>query len=145
MSKGQQFVSAYTREDTEGIPQKGPSLHHSMQRIKVTISGVAKLLHEHKPYKATGSDSIPTLILKVAADGISHSHQFLDTGEVPLERMKANILSLFKNGDRHQPFYYWQVLLTSASCTVPEHILHIQSNLSGSNIFGTMEIRSRHW
>lgn len=65
-----QFVSAYTHDDIESIPQEGPSLHPAMQRIMVTINGVAALLRELKPHKATGPDCIPTFILELAAQEI---------------------------------------------------------------------------
>ena len=49
-----QFVSAYTHEDTESIPHKGPSPYRSMQKIKVNPSGVAKRLRDLKQHKASG-------------------------------------------------------------------------------------------
>ena len=61
-----QFVSAYTHADTESIPHKGSRPYPSMQKIKVNRTGVAKLLRDLKPYKASGPDSIP-----LAADEIS--------------------------------------------------------------------------
>ena len=66
-----QFVSVYTDEDTKSIPHKGPSPYPSMQKLKVNPSGVARLLRDLKPHKASGADSIPTFILKMTADEIS--------------------------------------------------------------------------
>ena len=70
-----QFVSVYTREDIESIPQKGPCPHPAMQRITVTINGVAKIIRELKPHKATGPDCIPTFILKLAAKNFASPRQ----------------------------------------------------------------------
>ena len=126
-----QFVSAYTHEDTEIIPHKGPiySPYPSMQKIKINPSGVAKLLLDLKPHKASGPDSILTFILKVAADEISPVlskivQTSLDTGEVPSDWKKANIVPLFKKGDKHQASNYQPVSLTSVSCKALEHIVH---------------------
>ena len=85
-----QFVSAYTKEDTERLPSKGPSPFSAMRKIIVSPNGVTKLLRDLKPHKASGPDSIPTYILKVAADEISPVltkifQTSLDTGEVPAD------------------------------------------------------------
>ena len=41
-----QFQSEYTQENTSSIPNKGPSPHPSMPRIKIDLNGVIKLLRE---------------------------------------------------------------------------------------------------
>ena len=51
----------------------------------------------------------------------------LDTDEVPSDWKKANIVPLFKKGDKHQVSNYRPVSLTSVSCKVLEYIVH--SNL----------------
>ena len=48
----------------------------------------------------------------------------LDTGEVPADWRKANIMPLFKKGDKHQASNYRPVSLTSVTCKVLEHIIH---------------------
>ena len=65
-----QFVSAYTPEDTQRTSYKEPCPHPAMQKINVTISGIIKLLPElHvKPYKIS---SFPAYILKMATEEIS--------------------------------------------------------------------------
>ena len=148
-----QFVLVYTREDIESIPQKGSSPHTAMQRIMVTINGVAKLLRELNPHKATGPDCIPSFILKLAAEEISPVltkifQRSLDTVEVPLDWRKANIVPLFKKGDRHQASNYRPVSLTSMSCEILEHIVHsnimnfLQHDILCDNIHGFRTRRS---
>ena len=124
-----QFVSAYTKEDIERLPSKGPSPFSAMRKIIVSPNGVTKLLRDLKPHKASGPDSIPTYILKMAADEISPVltkifQTSLDTGEVPADWRKANIVPLFKKGDKHQASNYRPVSLTSVTCKVLEHIVH---------------------
>ena len=58
-----QFQSVYTRDDTDSIPEKGPSPYQPMQDISYNPDGVKKLLKDLKPYKAAGPDGIPTYIL----------------------------------------------------------------------------------
>ena len=47
----QQFQSVYTREDTENIPDKGPSPFSSMNNITINPNGVKKLLKDLRPFK----------------------------------------------------------------------------------------------
>ena len=67
----EQFQSVYTKEDTNNMPDKGPSPLPSMSNITFTAKGIAKLLHNLNSYKAAGPDSISTFILKVAANEIA--------------------------------------------------------------------------
>ena len=96
----EQFHSVYTQEDTGTIPNKGPSPHPSMHDITVNLNGVKKLLKNLKPYKASGPDGIPTYILRAAAEELAPMltrlfQSSLDTGLVPTEWRRANIVPLF--------------------------------------------------
>ena len=81
-----QFQSEYTQENTSSIPNKGPSPHPSMPRIKIGLNGVIKLLIDLNPHKAAEPDSI--YILKAAAEEMTPvcSKIFqtsLDIGKIP--------------------------------------------------------------
>ena len=124
-----QFQSVYTREDTDSIPEKGPSPNQPMQDISINPNGVKKLLKDLKPYKAAGPDGIPTYILRLAAEELSpilsRIYQFsLDTGSVPSDWREALIVPLFKKGLKHMASNYRPVSLTSVACKVLEHIVH---------------------
>ena len=132
-----QFQSVYTREDTQNLPDKGPSLHPTMENIIVKTPGVIKLLKNLNPYKAAGPDTIPTFILKTAAEELAPAltkifQHSLNSGTVPDDWRKANIVPIFKKGDKHQPGNYRPVSLTSVTCKILEHIVH-------SNIMGHFE------
>ena len=125
----EQFQSVYTQEDTSSIPNKGPSPYQPMRDITVNWKGVHKLLKGLKPYKATGPDSIPSFILKSAADEIAPIltviYQYsLDTGEVPQDWKDAWIVPAFKKGEKHKAANYRPISLTSITCKLLEHILH---------------------
>ena len=51
----------------------------------------------------------------------------IDVGEVPQEWRDANVVPIFKKGDRRQPSNYRPVSLTSIVCKVLEHI--VRSNI----------------
>ena len=99
----EQFVSAYTREDSSKIPIKGPSSHPSMEPIEVQSKVVHKLLLNLKIHTAAGPDCIPNFILKIAADQMAPTltklYQFsLKTDKIPADWKNAFIVPVFKKG-----------------------------------------------
>ncbi|CAG2240211.1 unnamed protein product [Mytilus edulis] len=66
-----QFQSVFTKENLNNFPNKGKSPYSTMDDIKISTKGVHKLLKNLKPHKATGPDSIPSFILKTAADQLA--------------------------------------------------------------------------
>ncbi|XP_052786170.1 uncharacterized protein LOC128221604 [Mya arenaria] len=102
-----QFVSAFTRENTTNIPDMGQSGLPSMPNISVDWKGVHKLLMNLKTKKATGPDELPAIILKAAATELAPAlaklfQLSLNLGEVPQDWRNASVVPLFKKGDRHQ-------------------------------------------
>lgn len=125
----QQFQSVYTKEDIHNMPHMGPSPFRTMDNIRVSQAGVYKLLRGLRPFKATGPDEIPAYILKEAAEHISPYltiiHQkSLDTGAIPDDWRAANIVPVFKKGEKHKASNYRPVSLTSICCKLLEHIVH---------------------
>ena len=123
-----QFCSVYTQEDTDKMPDKGPSPYPDMAPITVIRNGIEKLLAKLDPSKASGPDNISARLLKTCSSPISGMlsyiyQQTLDTGEVPLDWKSANIAPLFKKGSRSAPSNYRPVSLTSICCKVLEHVI----------------------
>ena len=66
----QQFCSVFTDEDTTNMPKlAGPPATY-MDKIKITESGITKLLSELNADKAPGPDELPNLLLKNVAKEI---------------------------------------------------------------------------
>jgi hypothetical protein len=89
--------------------------------------GILTLLKGLRPFKATGPDDIPAFILKQAAKTIAlyFTRLFqlsLGCGKIPDEWRKANIVSIYKKGEKHQPANYRPVSLTSIACKLLEHV-----------------------
>jgi len=59
-----QFASVFTRENLSGLSS---SSFPDMDDIQIDINGVAQLLHNLDPQKATNPDNIPTKFLKMFA------------------------------------------------------------------------------
>ena len=124
-----QFVSAFTQEDTTNIPDMGQRNIESMPNIAVVWKGVHKLLMNLKTKKDTGPDEIPAFILKSAATELAPALAMLfqlslDLSEVPQDWQEASVVPLFKKGDRHQASNYRPVSVTSITCKLLEHIVH---------------------
>jgi hypothetical protein len=103
--------------------------YQTMSDIKINCKGVTKLLKNQNIHKATGPDSIPSFILKSAADQLAPIltdifQTSIDTGEVPQDWRDANIVPLFKKDERHLASNYRPVSLTSITCKILEHIVH---------------------
>ena len=100
-----------------------------MNNIVVHERGVPKLLKGLRPFKATGPDEIPAFILKQAATPLAPYltrifQLSLDHGKIPDEWRKANIVPIYKKGEKHQPANYRPVSLTSIPCKLLEHVVH---------------------
>jgi hypothetical protein len=136
-----QFESVFSTEDKHNIPSKGVSPHPCMPEITITTTGVTKLLKNLKADKATGPDEISAKILKETAEVISPAltalfNKSLNSGQVPLEWLKADVVPIFKKGHRYLASNYRPVSLTSITCKAMEHILvsNMMKYLEDNNI-----------
>ncbi|KAI8486316.1 DTW domain-containing protein 2 [Branchiostoma belcheri] len=98
---GEQFESVFTKEDTNIIPTLGEPSVPTIPELKVSAEGVAKLLTNLNPNKATGPDGLPPRLLKTVATQISPIltiifTQSLTTGDVPPDWSSANITPIYK-------------------------------------------------
>lgn len=124
-----QFSSVFThREDPNNIKDLGPSPYPAMPSIQITTPGVMKLLKNIKIHKAAGPDNISNRLLKTVATQISPAfttffQASLDQGHLPKAWKDANVVPIYKKGDKSKASNYRPVSLTSVSCKILEHIL----------------------
>ena len=90
--------------------------------------GVHKLLSNLQVHKAMGPDEIPTRLLKELAEELTPIFTLfyqacLDQGTTPDDWQTANVVPIFKKGDRNRPENYRPVSLTSIACKTLEHIV----------------------
>lgn len=100
-----------------------------LPKIIVNERGVFKLMCGLNENKACGPDSIPSKILKICASELAPVfttlfQASLDQGVVPDDWKKANIVPIYKKGDKSKAENYRPVSLTSISCKLLEHIIH---------------------
>ncbi len=126
-----QYLSVFTRDN---MLQSLPSNYEqfpTMPKINIHPSGVKKLLDDLDTNKATGPDLIPTRVLKecssILAPVLAELFQnSIDTGIVPDDWLTANVVGIYKKGDKQEPANYRPVSLTSVTCKVLEHIIYSQ-------------------
>jgi len=103
-----------------------------MPKITVSVNGVQKLLSNLKD-KAAGPDNIKPLVLKELSKQISPIitllfQKSLDSGILPKVWTSANVIPLYKKGNKEDPANYRPISLTCILCKSLEHI--VSSNLS---------------
>ena len=100
-----------------------------MPDIDISLNGLLKLLKNLKPGKVAGTDKLKPLLLKELRDEIAPIikvifDKSLQTGSLPTEWLTANVMPVFKKGDKSLAANYRPISLT---CKVLEHIL--ESNI----------------
>ncbi|KAJ8034339.1 LINE-1 reverse transcriptase-like [Holothuria leucospilota] len=86
--------------------------------IKISTTGVLKLLTDLKVHKAAGPDNVTARVLKSCANSIAPFFQKLfqksvSSGCLPAAWLDANITPIYKKGERSDPANYRPVSLTS--------------------------------
>ena len=125
----------------KGMPHLPASPHPSMAPIIVTSHGVLKALQRLDPSKAAGPDQIQSRMLKSSAEHIapvlaSLYQQSIQEGNIPDDWRNANVIPIYKKGDRTQASNYCPVSLTSITSKILEHIIssQIMDHLDSCNI-----------
>ena len=111
-----------------------------MPPIKVGRAGVSKILLNIKDNKETGPGSLPGDLLKIWVHEIADVYTLLfqaslDQGTLPSDWKRANIVPVYKKGDRGRVENYRPISLTSVSSKILEHIIH-------SSIMDHLELHS---
>jgi len=136
-----QFQSVFTKEADTDPPSKGQSPHNSMQDFTIDKHGVKKLLDKLNVNKATGPDNISARVLKECSEEISAIlevifNKSLEQSSVPDDWKQANVVPIFKKGEKYNPANYRPVSLTCICSKLLEHILvsNIMRHLMEYNI-----------
>ena len=101
------------------------------------------LLERLEPAKAPGPDKIPTKIIKLSIAPVLQIifTQSLQHATFPQDWLSANIIPVFKKGNRSTPANYRPISLTSVTCKVMEHIIfhHIMSRFTSQNLLSPLQ------
>ena len=115
-----QFTSVFTTENLSNIPDKGSSPFAPMDNITIPHRGVMNSINRLNEKKASGPDKIPIIILKRNCETVATILQCifqlsLNSGVVPADWKTANVVPIFKKGDRSKPANSRPVSLTFCS------------------------------
>ena len=130
----------------ESIPDPYLNSTPVMPDIDISVNGLLKLLKNLKPGKAAGPDQLKPLLLKELRDEIAPVikvtfDKSLQTGTLPTEWLTANVMPVFKKGDKSLAANYKPISLTCILCKVLEHILasNIVKHLDAQEIMYDMQ------
>ena len=105
-----------------------PDKTRCMPEIIISENGLLKLLKNLKPGKAAGPDKLKPLLLRELREEIAPIlkiiyERSLQTGKLPADWTRANVMPVFKKGDKSLASNYRPISLTCIPCKVLEHIL----------------------
>ena len=137
-----QFTSVFNKdEDLTTIKDKGHSPYPDMAPIHIFPAGVYKLLSTLDMHKATGPDGLQARLLKELAAELTPVFTVLfqasvNQGLIPDDWKEADVVPIFKKGERCRPENYRPVSLTSIVCKTLEHIVcsNIHQHLDNHDI-----------
>ena len=138
-----QFSSVFNMtESLDSMKDKGISPHPSMTDIKVSCAGVFKLLMELDVHKAPGPDGLSPKLLKELAEELAPIltllfQTSLQQGKIPDDWRTADVVPIFKSGEKSKAENYRPISLTCILCKTMEHIISssIMHHRVGSRLF----------
>ena len=135
------FKSVFSPATLECLPDMGPSPFPLMNKIKITVPGISKQLQNLKIHKAPGPNEIVPKILHDFANILAEPladifNKSLETSTVPRDWQTANVVPIFKKGEKYKPSNYRPVPLTCTCCKIMEHVIssNIMKHLESENI-----------
>ena len=139
------FLSVFTQEDVTSLPNATQLFegedHEMLCDFNITKETVMKEIDKLKKTKSPGPDDIFPRVLKEARDVVSEPlanifRKSLDTGVVPSIWKKANVVPIFKKGDKTDMSNYRPISLTSVVGKLFESIIakNIRDHLDKHNL-----------
>ncbi|XP_065678462.1 uncharacterized protein LOC136093401 [Hydra vulgaris] len=122
------FASVFNKSQTLSAPIIDIETQKICKNSDFNASVVEDYLNKLDTNKATGLDRVHPKVLKECKSTLAKPISLLfnksfETGKLPKLWLCANIVPLFKNGDKLNPCNYRPVSLTSVVCKVMEKII----------------------
>ena len=123
------FSSVFTCNNTSHLPEVNDIPLPSISPLTVHVEGVAQLLTNIQPHKASGPDNLPARFLKEVAYEIAPVLSIvfqasLDQGHLPNIWRTAAVVPIYKKGSKTEPSNYRPVSLTCICSKILEHIVY---------------------
>ena len=124
-----QFESVFTidQDNETSVSDLLPtSSHPTLKEITITDAGILKMLNGLNVHKAAGPDQISPRILKELSSTITPIlgtifRKSYNTGTIPEAWRQANVVPIFKKGNKADPANYRPISLTSIVCKLMEN------------------------
>ena len=131
------FSGVFTREDINTLPLvQQCKLMQDFPEVLFTPDIIKKKLDKLKTGKSPGPDGVHPKVLKELSAVLAKPlaiifNKSFESGCLPDEWKIANVIPIFKKGNRHSPANYRPVSLTSIVCKVMESIIreHMLSHM----------------
>ena len=144
------FYSVFTKDGDAILPEMADTLYPTMSNIEINTEGIAQLLNDIDPFKATGPDGLPPKLLKELSNNLAPCltllfRASLHQSALPVDWKTALVTPLFKKGNRSDPSNYRPISLISVCCKVLEHIIYsnIMSHLESYNVLSNSQFGFR--
>jgi len=143
----QQYQEVFVSEPSSNFasPHQSTSQQHD-DLIQFDTSTVLHYLRRLRPDSSPGPDGLHPLLFVSCADVLAEPLSIMfqesyDSGVLPLDWKTANIVPVFKRGDKAEPNNYRLVSLTSVPCKIMEAIIkhHIAKFLEQNNVISTAQ------
>ena len=133
------YAGVFTAEDPNLPPNPPTSTCPEMSDITFSQYGVTEVLRHLKNSSSPGPDEISQRVLKETANEVSLPltllfNKSMQSGILPMDWKRANVVPIYKNGPKAQPVNYRPISLTSVVVRVMERILkermlsHLKTN-----------------
>ena len=139
------FLSVFTKENVDNIPQATPAFKgredEKLKDILISREIILKEIDKLKKFKSPGPDGIFPRVIKECKDIVADPlvqvfRNSIDAGIVPTQWREANVVPIFKKGNRALTSNYRPVSLTSVIGKLLESIMakNIREHLDRHNL-----------
>ena len=122
------FTSVFTKEDSSSVPEKDKETNANLGNIYIKIQQVKEKIRNLRADSAAGPDGIGARILKEAINQVSEPLQIIFNrsireNSIPADWKTADVVPIYKKGEKGDPGNYRPVSLTSIPCKLLESII----------------------
>lgn len=136
------FISNSNIDDQNTqFPRPDMRTHHRLHDVFITISDVMEILQDLNIHKCAGPDGIPGSLLRAIAETLAPPlttlyNESLRRESFPSCWKDANIIPVYKKGDKSEPGHYRPIALTSIFSKVFERafLKHFLPYLTNNNL-----------
>ena len=122
------FTSVFTQEDSSTVPEKERETAANLGDINISIQQVKEKIKNLRAESAAGPDGIGARILKETIHQVSVPLQIIFNrsireNSIPADWKIADVVPIYRKGEKGDPGNYRPVSLTSIPCKILESII----------------------